>query len=138
MCMLSHVRLFATRWTVARQAPLSMGFPRQEHEWVATSFSRGSSRPRDRTRVSCTAGGVFIPEPPGKPQGEGRDVATEHEAGATLTFQHTWAQTGVTHTLASTTSRRTTKLAFPFQALLTGSSSHRFCPQRSLIWLKTL
>ena len=25
-------------------------------EWVAISFSRGSSQPRDRTRVSCTAG----------------------------------------------------------------------------------
>ena len=36
---------FATSWTVARQAPLSMGFPRQEY-WsirVAISFSRGSS-----------------------------------------------------------------------------------------------
>ena len=28
---LSHVRLFATPWTVAYQAPLSMGFSRQEH-----------------------------------------------------------------------------------------------------------
>ena len=28
---LSHVRLFATLWTVARQAPLSMGFSRQEY-----------------------------------------------------------------------------------------------------------
>ena len=28
-------------------------------EWVAISFSRGSSRPRDRTRVSCTAGRFF-------------------------------------------------------------------------------
>ena len=28
-------------------------------EWVALPFSRGSSRPRDRTRVSCTAGGLF-------------------------------------------------------------------------------
>ena len=27
---LCHVRLFATPWTVARQAPLSMGFSRQE------------------------------------------------------------------------------------------------------------
>ena len=27
---LSHVRLFATPWAVARQAPLSTGFPRQE------------------------------------------------------------------------------------------------------------
>ena len=28
---LSHVWLFGTLWTVARQAPLSMGFPRQEY-----------------------------------------------------------------------------------------------------------
>ena len=28
-------------------------------EWVAISFSRRSSRPRDRTRVSCTAGWFF-------------------------------------------------------------------------------
>ena len=28
-------------------------------EWVATSFSRVSSRPRDRTRVSCIAGRCF-------------------------------------------------------------------------------
>ena len=27
----SHVRLFATLWTVARQAPLSMRFSRQEY-----------------------------------------------------------------------------------------------------------
>ena len=29
---LSRVRLFATLWTVARQAPLSTGFSRQEHQ----------------------------------------------------------------------------------------------------------
>ena len=34
--------------------------------WVAISFSRGSSQPRYRTHVSCTAGGVFTTEPPGK------------------------------------------------------------------------
>ena len=28
---LSYVRLFATLWTVAHQAPLCMGFSRQEH-----------------------------------------------------------------------------------------------------------
>ena len=28
-------------------------------EWVAISFSRGASQPRDRTRVSCTAGRRF-------------------------------------------------------------------------------
>ena len=29
MKLLSRIRLFATPWTVACQAPLSMGFPRQ-------------------------------------------------------------------------------------------------------------
>ena len=28
-------------------------------EWVAISFSKGSSKPRDRTQVSCTAGRLF-------------------------------------------------------------------------------
>ena len=28
-------------------------------EWVAFPFSRGSSQPRDRTQVSCIAGGYF-------------------------------------------------------------------------------
>jgi len=36
-------------------------------EWVATSFSRGSSQPRDRTLISWTAGGFFTTELPGKP-----------------------------------------------------------------------
>ena len=30
ICMLSPVRLFVTPWTVADQAPLSMGFSRQK------------------------------------------------------------------------------------------------------------
>ena len=29
-------------------------------EWVAVPFSRGSSRPRDQTQVSCVAGRFFI------------------------------------------------------------------------------
>ena len=53
---ISHVRLFATPWSVARQAPLSMEFSRQEcWSGVAIPFSRGSSPPRDRTWVSHTA-----------------------------------------------------------------------------------
>ena len=35
-------------------------------EWVVISFSRGSSWPRDWTRVSCLAGGFFTTEPPRK------------------------------------------------------------------------
>ena len=37
-------------------------------EWVAISFSRGTSRPRDWTHASCLAGGFFTTEPPGKPE----------------------------------------------------------------------
>ena len=36
--LLSHVRLSATPWTVAHQAPPSMGFSRQALEWVAISL----------------------------------------------------------------------------------------------------
>ena len=38
-------------------------------EWAAMPFSRGSSPSRDRTFVSCIAGGFFTIEPPGKPRG---------------------------------------------------------------------
>ena len=34
---LSRVRLFATPWTIAHQAPLSMGFSRQEY-WSGDSY----------------------------------------------------------------------------------------------------
>ena len=36
-------------------------------EWVAISFSRGSSRPKDQTQVSLIAGRFFTIQPPGKP-----------------------------------------------------------------------
>ena len=36
-------------------------------EWVAISFSRGSSRSTDWTQISCTAGRFFTAESPGKP-----------------------------------------------------------------------
>ena len=57
---LSHVRLFATPWTVAYQASLSMGILQARIlEWVAMPSSRGSSQLRDQTQVSCTAGRFF-------------------------------------------------------------------------------
>ena len=36
-------------------------------EWVAISFSRGSSQPGDQTRIYCIAGEFFTTEPHGKP-----------------------------------------------------------------------
>ena len=58
--LLSRVQFFVTPWTVACQAPLSMEFLQARIlEWVAISYSRGCSRPRDQTRVSSTAGSFF-------------------------------------------------------------------------------
>ena len=52
--------IFVTLWTVARQAPLSMGILRARIlEWIAMPSSRGSSQPRDQTQVSNITGGFF-------------------------------------------------------------------------------
>ena len=52
---LSHSQLFATPWTVAYQSSLSMEILQERIlEWVAISFSREPSWPRDKTCVlSC-------------------------------------------------------------------------------------
>ena len=36
-CVLSRGRVFVTSWTAAQEAPLSMGFPRQEY-WSGLPF----------------------------------------------------------------------------------------------------
>ena len=49
----SRAQLFETPWTVARQAPLSMGILQARIlEWVAIPSSKGSSQHRDGTRTS--------------------------------------------------------------------------------------
>ena len=67
-CMLNRfscVRL-STPWTVACQAPLSMGILQARIlEWVAIPFSRGSSQPKDQTCISYIAGRFFTTELPG-------------------------------------------------------------------------
>ena len=58
--LLSCVWPFATPWTAARQAPLSMGILQARIlEWVTVPFCRGSSQPKDRTRVPCIIGRFF-------------------------------------------------------------------------------
>ena len=59
VCVFSRIRRFLIPWSVACQAPLSLGFSRQEY-WSGLPFpsiSRGSSQSRDRpwvSYVSCT------------------------------------------------------------------------------------
>ena len=49
---LNLVRLFETLWTVAHQAPLSMGFSRQEHWSGLPFYTRGYSQSRNWSQVS--------------------------------------------------------------------------------------
>ena len=68
---LSCVQIFAALWTIAHQAPLSMGFSRQEY-WNRVSFPTPGDLPNSgiepSSLVSPTlAGRLFILAPPGKP-----------------------------------------------------------------------
>ena len=65
---LSHVRLFVTPWTVAPQAPLSMGFSRQEY-WSGLSFPSPGDLPNPGMEPESPAlqADALSSEPPGKP-----------------------------------------------------------------------
>ena len=66
-CMLSRVRLFSTPWTVAFQAPLSLGFPRPEY-WSGLPFPSPGDLPNTGIEpTSPTFQADALPsEPPGK------------------------------------------------------------------------
>ena len=65
---LSRVQLFATLWTIAHQAPPSMGFSRQEC-WSGLPFPSPGDLPNPRIEPAspALAGGFFVTEPPGTP-----------------------------------------------------------------------
>ena len=64
---LSHVRLSVTPWTVACQAPLSMGFfQARVLEWVAIFFSRGLPNPGIKPGSPALQADVLPSESPGK------------------------------------------------------------------------
>ena len=62
-----HLTFFATSWTVASQAPLSMGFPRQEY-WSGLSFPSPGDLPNPGIELASPelAGRFFTTELPGK------------------------------------------------------------------------
>ena len=54
-CVLSHVQLCATPWTLACQMPLPMEFSRQEY-WSGLPFPTSGDLPdRDQTYISCVS-----------------------------------------------------------------------------------
>ena len=65
---LSCVRVFATQWTLAHQAPLSMGVSRQEY-WSGLPFPSSEDLPKQglKPRSPALAGKCFTTESPGKP-----------------------------------------------------------------------
>ena len=66
----SHVQLFATPWTVAHQAPLSMGLSRQEY-WSGLPFPSPGDLPDPgiEPRSPALQTDTLLSEPPGKPAG---------------------------------------------------------------------
>ena len=72
MKSLSRVRLFATPWTVARQAPLSMGFSRQEY-WSGLPFPSPGDLPNPgiEPRSPTLEADALTSESPGKPYADG-------------------------------------------------------------------
>ena len=66
--LLSRVRLFATPWTVAYQAPPSMGFSRQEC-WSGLPFPSPGDLPNPGIEPKSPAlqADALPSEPPGKP-----------------------------------------------------------------------
>ena len=66
----SHVQLFATPWTVAHQAPLSMGFSRQEY-WSGLPFPSPGALPNLGIEPRSPTLQAFTSAPPGKPSNFG-------------------------------------------------------------------
>ena len=87
---LSHGQLFATPWTVARQAPLSMGILQARIlGWVHSS--RGFSNPGIKPR-SCTLQAYCLPsEPSEKPTCQCRKSRLPMQR-TPLPMQETWVQ----------------------------------------------
>ena len=69
---LSHVRLFATPWTVAYHALLSVGFSREEY-WSGWPFPSPEDLPNPGIEPGCPAlqAELLPSEPPGKSKGKG-------------------------------------------------------------------
>ena len=71
--LLSHVRLLATPWTVARQVPLSMGFSRQKY-WNGLPFPPPGDLPDPgiKPRSPASQADSLPSEPPTQMSVEGR------------------------------------------------------------------
>ena len=90
----SCVQLIVTSWTVAHQAPLCMGFSRQEY-WSGLPFPTSGHLPNPGIEsvslVSALAGGFFTTAPPGKPMVYvNNGILLSHKKNEMMPFAATW------------------------------------------------
>ena len=91
-CVLSHVRLSLTLWTVAHQAPLSMEFPRQEY-WSGLPLPAPGDLSNSRIEPvyptsPALAGRFSTNKPPGKPVLW--DVSMKHRVSILSNIRRNW------------------------------------------------
>ena len=93
---LSRVHLFVTPWTVAHQAPLSMGFSQQEY-WSGLSFPPPRDLPNPGIQLTppALAGKFFTTEPPGTKDSFKKKMALEHYTS--ILKKKTWPLTHTPH-----------------------------------------
>ena len=90
---LSHVRLFSTPWTVAYQAPPSMGFSRQEY-WSGVPFPSPGDLPNPgiEPRSPALQADALPSEPPGKPNVHEFEQTLENPTNITQEDEETLAK----------------------------------------------
>ena len=118
---ISHIWLFVTPWTVACQAPLSMGFSTQEY-WSGLPFSSPGDLhdPEIKPTSPALTGGFFTTESPGKPmkdfrkslfqikkkkRGSGEEEEQEEEEDAFKMLKH-WVHLGALRKASKGTKRK--------------------------------
>ena len=87
MCFVVVSNSFVTPWTVTCQAPLSMGFPRQER-WSRLSFPSPWDLPDPgiEPMFPALAGGFFTTEPPGKANNVFTSKVTERSSSLCISW----------------------------------------------------
>ena len=134
--MLSHVWLFATPWTVAHQAPLSMEIFRQRIlEWIAISFSRGSSWARNWNHISCAAyiaGRFLIPQK--TMLNVSVSVVTDNHLSTLISIWNECLHQFLFQETGSKASKNYGNIRFTAM----GSIFHKCCPRRYTTWVKKI
>ena len=144
--LFSHVQLFATPWTVACQAPLTMGILQARIlEWVAISSSRRSSWPRSPTFQAD----ALPSEPPGKSSASKSFIIMRHGQASKFSLfrlHPIWRKINTPGSKFLTAKTCfpgpiwTTTICWPYllQGLVMSICNNRYCPCPSMLILWTV